>query len=225
LIAIVLKRRLSRGKVREERLQGGGPVRVLGAGQAPTRAGRPEVGGWSSKGAPSLGGIRRGGFLRPWGYGLARVCRIWGLPRSTLYFQRHRRTIPVEERPGPKKRGPFGACPDEELVGHIGRIPTESPFHGEGYRKTRSVERQMAPAPRLPAVLSGDDRPKGAAEGLDPAALCLDRDRPAALAGTGRSHDAPPPDHPARAQLRGRAPADWRQEQAARARARSADPA
>jgi hypothetical protein len=57
------------------------------------------------------------------------------LPRSTLYFQRHQRTIPPEERPDPKKRGPLGACPDEGLVGHIRRILTESPFHGEGYRK------------------------------------------------------------------------------------------
>src|SRR5262249_27803535 len=33
---------------------------------------------------------------------------------------------PFEERPKPKKRGPLGACPDEELVGHIRRILTES---------------------------------------------------------------------------------------------------
>jgi hypothetical protein len=31
-----------------------------------------------------------------------------------------------------KKRGPHGPCSDEELVGHIRRILTESPFHGEG---------------------------------------------------------------------------------------------
>ena len=68
-------------------------------------------------------------------YGLARVCRLWDLPRSTVYFQRHQRTIPLEERPEPKKRGPLGACPDEELIAHIRRILTESPFHGEGYRK------------------------------------------------------------------------------------------
>jgi hypothetical protein len=68
-------------------------------------------------------------------YGLARVCRIWDLPRSTLYFQRHQRIIPLEGRPEPRKRGPLGACPDEELVGHIRRILSESPFHGEGYRK------------------------------------------------------------------------------------------
>jgi transposase InsO family protein len=68
-------------------------------------------------------------------YGLARVCRLWDLPRSTVYFQRSQRTIPIEERPEAKRRGPLGACTDEDLVGHIRRILTESPFHGEGYRK------------------------------------------------------------------------------------------
>jgi putative transposase len=71
-------------------------------------------------------------------YGVARVCRTWDLPRSTLYYKRHQRTIPIEQRPEPKRRGPLGPCPDEELVGHIRRILTESPFHGEGYRKVRA---------------------------------------------------------------------------------------
>jgi serine/threonine-protein kinase len=46
----------------------------------------------------------------------------------------------------------------------------------------RRTERQAALAPRLPAILHGDDRPTDAAEGLDLARLCLDRDRPAAAA-------------------------------------------
>src|SRR5262249_36597816 len=62
-------------------------------------------------------------------------CRTWDLPRSTVYFRRRPATIPVEERPEPKRRGPLGACSDEDLIGHIRRILTESPFHGEGYRK------------------------------------------------------------------------------------------
>jgi putative transposase len=70
-------------------------------------------------------------------YGLARVCRLWDLLRSTVYLQHHQATIPIDQRPEPKKRGPFAACPDEELVGHIRRILSESPFHGEGYRKAR----------------------------------------------------------------------------------------
>jgi serine/threonine-protein kinase len=45
---------------------------------------------------------------------------------------------------------------------------------------TRRAERQVALAPRLPAILRGDDRPKNAAEGIDLAEVCLDRDRPAA---------------------------------------------
>jgi hypothetical protein len=67
--------------------------------------------------------------------GLARVCRIWNLPRSSVYFRRQQATIPIEQRPEPKRRGPLGPCSDEELVGHIRRILTESLFHGEGYRK------------------------------------------------------------------------------------------
>jgi putative transposase len=68
-------------------------------------------------------------------YGMARVCRLCDLPRSTLYYQRHQRSIPIEQRPEPKRRGPHGPGLDEELVGQIRRILTESPFHGEGYRK------------------------------------------------------------------------------------------
>ena len=68
-------------------------------------------------------------------YGLARVCRLWDLPRSTLYFQRHQVNLPIDQRPEPKRHGPLGACSDEDLVGHIRRTLTESPFHGEGYRK------------------------------------------------------------------------------------------
>jgi transposase InsO family protein len=66
---------------------------------------------------------------------LARVCRLWDLPRSTVYLRRHRESLPAAQRPDPKKRGPQGLCSDGELVGHIRRILTESPFHGEGYRR------------------------------------------------------------------------------------------
>ena len=46
----------------------------------------------------------------------------------------------------------------------------------------RRVERRIALAPRLPAVLNGDARPADAREGLDLAGLCLDSGRPAAAA-------------------------------------------
>src|SRR5512145_1551475 len=62
-------------------------------------------------------------------YGLARGCRVWGVARSTVYWQRHERA-PLRAR-----RGPLGPCADDELVDHIRRILEASPFPGEGYRK------------------------------------------------------------------------------------------
>ena len=62
-------------------------------------------------------------------YGLARVCRVWGMARSTVYWQRHARAMPAA------RRGPLGPCADDELVDHIRRILEASPFPAEGYRK------------------------------------------------------------------------------------------
>jgi putative transposase len=62
-------------------------------------------------------------------YGLARVCRVWGMARSTVYWQRHARAMPAA------RRGPLGPCADDELVDHIRRILETSLFPGEGYRK------------------------------------------------------------------------------------------
>jgi putative transposase len=62
-------------------------------------------------------------------YGLARVCRVWGLARSTVYWQRHASSTPGA------RRGPLGPCADDELVDHIQRLLEASPFPGEGYRK------------------------------------------------------------------------------------------
>ncbi len=68
-------------------------------------------------------------------YGVQRVCRIFGIARSTAYYLKAREAVPPEQRPVPRKRGPVGPCSDHELVGHIRRVLSESPFHGEGYRK------------------------------------------------------------------------------------------
>jgi putative transposase len=66
---------------------------------------------------------------------MQRVCRIFGLARSTAYYLKAREAVPPEQRPVLRKRGPVGAGTDEELVGHIRRVLSEGPFHGEGYRK------------------------------------------------------------------------------------------
>jgi putative transposase len=62
-------------------------------------------------------------------YGLARVCRTWGVARSTVYWQRQ------EHATRGRRPGPRGPCTDEELVTHIRTVLQASPFHGEGYRK------------------------------------------------------------------------------------------
>src|SRR4029453_11119132 len=62
--------------------------------------------------------------------GLQRGPRIWGVPRGTVYRRRHQPGAVERKRPGP-----LGATTDEELVRAIRRLLTDSPFHGEGYRK------------------------------------------------------------------------------------------
>ena len=64
-------------------------------------------------------------------YGLQRVCRVWCVPRATVYEHRSRAGTPRVSI----RRGPQGPCPDAELVEHIRTAIRESPFHGEGYRK------------------------------------------------------------------------------------------
>jgi putative transposase len=62
-------------------------------------------------------------------YGLARVARVWGVSRATIY--RHRQTLPA----APRRPGPIGPMPDEALVAAIREVLTASAFHGEGHRK------------------------------------------------------------------------------------------
>ena len=63
-------------------------------------------------------------------YGLARVCRAWGLARSGVY----RRRTPALPAP-PRRRGPVGPMPDDGLLVAIRAVLAASPFHGEGHRK------------------------------------------------------------------------------------------
>jgi putative transposase len=62
-------------------------------------------------------------------YGLARVARVWGVSRATLY--RHRQTSPA----APRRSGPIGPMPDDKLVAAIREVLMDSTFHGEGHRK------------------------------------------------------------------------------------------
>jgi HTH-like domain len=62
-------------------------------------------------------------------YGLARVSRVWGIARATVYRFRHPSSTPA------RRPGPCGPMPDAALVEAIRRVLTSSGFHGEGYRK------------------------------------------------------------------------------------------
>jgi putative transposase len=63
-------------------------------------------------------------------YGVARVCRAWGVSRSSLYRGRETSAPSTRRRPGPQ-----GPMPDAALVEAIRQALAGSPFHGEGYRK------------------------------------------------------------------------------------------
>jgi transposase InsO family protein len=65
-------------------------------------------------------------------YGLARVCRVWELARSTVYLDHARRTGPPAV---PQKRGPKPRWSDAELLEEIRAVLEASPFFGEGHRK------------------------------------------------------------------------------------------
>lgn len=67
-------------------------------------------------------------------YGRARVCRLWGVARSTHYARRARAGGSVPPRP----RGRKPILPDEALVTRIREVLAEAEalgFRGEGYRK------------------------------------------------------------------------------------------
>ena len=66
-------------------------------------------------------------------YGLARVSRIWKVPRSTVYFRRQKSQRPADW--SSRRRGPQGPCSDEDLAKKVRLVIEDSPFHGEGHRK------------------------------------------------------------------------------------------
>ena len=65
-------------------------------------------------------------------YGLARVCRVWEIARSTVYLSQARQAARAAP---PQKRGPKPRWRDEALVDRIRAVLAASPFVGEGHRK------------------------------------------------------------------------------------------
>ena len=92
-------------------------------------------------------------------YGVARVCRVWGVARSGIYRCRRAAATP----PAPRRRpGPQGPMPDAALVEAIREELIDSPFHGEGYRKVWARLRHPRPSSvrlRATAVRRGSSGP------------------------------------------------------------------
>ena len=65
-------------------------------------------------------------------YGVARVCRVWGVPRSSFYAVRAGATRPPV---APARRGPKPTISDADLLAAIRADLTRSPWSGEGHRK------------------------------------------------------------------------------------------
>lgn len=69
-------------------------------------------------------------------YGVDRVCRVWGVARSSFYAKRARCVQGNDSAVRvPAKRGPKPAVSDKELLEHIKKDLERSPFQGEGHRK------------------------------------------------------------------------------------------
>jgi putative transposase len=70
-------------------------------------------------------------------YGVARVCRVWEVPRSTFHAARQAGADGTEPEPTARtvRRGPKPAIPDADLLAAIRADLARSPWSGEGHRE------------------------------------------------------------------------------------------
>ena len=75
-------------------------------------------------------------------YGVARVCAVWEIPRSTLYDRRDRAKTRSQGLVCASKRGPRTTLSDADLVarirGILEQVERKSGWRGEGYRKVHA---------------------------------------------------------------------------------------
>jgi len=113
-------------------------------------------------------------------YGIARVLRVWELPRSTFYAQRERRAQPATGR-----RGRTPTLDDAALLAQIHNVIAESPFHGEGHRKiwarlrvrhgVRTSMRRVLRVMRDAALLAPARQPEPVVERLHAGTIVTER--------------------------------------------------
>ena len=85
-------------------------------------------------------------------FGLARVCRVWQMARSTVYARRHR-AVTVAAGWTPKKRGPKTRWKDATVLERIREVLKTSTWVGEGHRKVWAKLRQADMRVGKPRVL------------------------------------------------------------------------
>jgi transposase InsO family protein len=68
-------------------------------------------------------------------YGVARVCRVWDVPRSSFYAARQVGVDGTKSTTSSARRGPKPAVSDADLLVAIRADLARSPWTGEGYRK------------------------------------------------------------------------------------------
>jgi hypothetical protein len=78
-------------------------------------------------------------------YGVARVCQVWEVPRSSFYAAQQAGATGAEPKPkpSPARRGPKPAISDENLLAAIRADLARSPWTGEGHRKVWARLRAM----------------------------------------------------------------------------------
>jgi hypothetical protein len=77
-------------------------------------------------------------------YGVARVCRVWEVAKSSFYAARQAGAADRSgAAPSPARRGPKPAVPDADLLAAIRADLGRSPWTGEGHRKVWARLRAM----------------------------------------------------------------------------------
>ena len=76
-------------------------------------------------------------------YGVARVCRVWEVARSSFYAARPAGADGIEPTARPARRAPQPAISDQDLPTAIRADLARSPWTGEGHRKVRARLRAM----------------------------------------------------------------------------------
>jgi putative transposase len=76
-------------------------------------------------------------------YGVARICRVWKVPRSSFYAARKAGADGAGAEASPARRGPKPAVSDPVLLAAIRADLARSPWTGEGHRKVWARLRAM----------------------------------------------------------------------------------